>query len=53
MNGLNSTFIKKILSYGTFTFTINGNSMKPLLFPGDTVKIAALSMNTNYYGCDN
>jgi signal peptidase I len=41
MNGLNSNFIKKILSRGTFTFTINGNSMKPSLFPGDTVKIAA------------
>jgi signal peptidase I len=40
MNGLNASFIKKILSRGAFTFTINGNSMKPCLFPGDKVKIA-------------
>jgi signal peptidase I len=41
MNRLNAAFIKKILSHGTFTFSINGNSMKPVLFPGDKVKITA------------
>jgi signal peptidase I len=41
MNGINPGFIKKMLARGAFKFTINGNSMEPRFFHGDTVKIAS------------
>jgi signal peptidase I len=41
MNGLNPSFIKRMLSRGIFNFTINGNSMEPRLFQGDTVKVSS------------